>query len=298
MDQQKDVEHYFAPKYDRFKSTTKEDRDNILLESKPKNTRKSTDLWMNCFQKYLVKKSLPTADRIKNEDLPDVLESFYCEVEKTTIKTSKKLGENEEKGYKNTTMRTIQAAIARYYRDQRGIDIITNENFLRSNQIFKGVQKMNKKKGLGKLDSKAALTELDMERLMNYFLTHMNGPPNPRKLQELMIFNIIFYLCRRGRENLRVMKKTTFMVGFDEACGRKYVFQAQDELDKNHQEKENEIANQGRIYELPGETRSMTKHEVNQIYLYALFVQTTQNIPFFQSLTYAQCVYLSCTLQN
>ena len=252
MDLDPDFNIEFNAKNECFKSTTKEQRDTILIQSKPKNTRKSTDLWMNCFKKYLNKKKLPGADDIPNADLPEILESFYCEVEKSAGKTSAKFEDDEQKTYKNTTMRTIRAALARYYHDNRSIDIITNEAFVRSNQIFKGIQKINKKKGFGKIESKSPITETDMEKITNYFLTHMNGPPNPRKLQEVILFNVIYYLCRRGRENLRPMKKTTFMIAFEETCNRSYIYQAEDELDKNHQEDTTDIANQGRIYELPG----------------------------------------------
>jgi hypothetical protein len=46
-------------------------------------------------------------------------------------------------------------------------------------------------------------------------------------------FDFMFYLCRRGRENLRTMMKSTFKVGKD-AGGQEYIFQAVDEADKNH----------------------------------------------------------------
>ena len=242
----------------RFKETTKEERDAILDGSKPKNTKKSTDLWMSCFDKYLKKKKYPPADEIDLNDLPSILEKFYCEVEKNTGKCTEKMKPDDQKGYKNTTMRTIRAALARYYRDKKSIDIITNESFVRANQMFKGVQKINKQKGLGNIQSKTPLSEMDLEKLTNYFLMHISGPPNPRKLQEVMLFNVIFYLCRRGRENLRPMTKSTFQVAFDETSRREYIFQAEDELDKNHQEQDTSIANEGRIYELPGKINNFS----------------------------------------
>ena len=304
MDKQPSFDVNFEVQNERFKTTTKEQRDNILIESKPKNTRKSTDLWMNCFKKYLQKKNYPEADDIGNEQLPSILESFYCEVEKSACKTGEKLDENAEKTYKNTTMRTIRAAIARYYRDSRSIDIITNEAFVRSNQIFKGVQKINKKKGYGKIDSKTPITDLDMEKITSYFLLHIIGPPNPRKLQEVILFNVLYYLCRRGRENLRPMKKTTFMIEYDESCHRRYIYQAEDELDKNHQEDTTQIANQGRIYEQPG---TEVKLDLLKLFyaataiLLQMQVNTTlelKNIIFFQVLTYVPSSCLNCMCLN
>ena len=111
---------------------------------------------------------------------------------------------------------------------------------------------MNKQKGLGKIESKPALSDMDLEKLMNYFLIHMMGSPNPRKLQEVILFNVIYYLCHRGQENLRPMNKNKFQIGYDIEAKRSYIYQAEDELDKNHQENDIFIANKGRIYELPG----------------------------------------------
>ena len=46
-------------------------------------------------------------------------------------------------------MHTIRAALARFFCDKKGIDIISNERFIQANAIFTGLQKINKKKGLG-----------------------------------------------------------------------------------------------------------------------------------------------------
>ena len=61
-------------------------------------------------------------------------------------------------------------------------------------------------------------------------------------------------MCRRGRENLRKMTKKKFgvKVDNDDPDQRSYIFQAIDECDKNHKEKEITSSNDGRIYEIPG----------------------------------------------
>ena len=51
-------------------------------------------------------------------------------------------------------MRTIRAALARFYHDKKGVDIISNEKFIRCNAIFTGIQKINKKKGLSQINKK------------------------------------------------------------------------------------------------------------------------------------------------
>ena len=59
-------------------------------------------------------------------------------------------------------------------------------------------------------------------------------------------------MCRRGRENLRTMKQFTFDVKIDPEDGRRFVYQALDEYDKNHNETDMDMANEGRMYEIPG----------------------------------------------
>ena len=62
----------------------------------------------------------------------------------------------------------------------------------------------------------------------------------------------MFHLIRRGRENLRHLTKQTFAVQAD-ATGKKYVYQALDELDKNHRGKyqPDDSPGDGRMYERP-----------------------------------------------
>ena len=72
-------------------------------------------------------------------------------------------------------------------------------------------------------------------------------------LQEKVWVDIMLYLCRRGRENLRLMDKTTFGVGTD-ATGKRFVFQYNGKYDKNHGIHDDGTASsgEGRIYETGG----------------------------------------------
>ena len=53
-------------------------------------------------------------------------------------------------------------------------------------------------------------------------------------MPEIVLFNIIYYMECRGRENLRLMTKQTFKLSWDHN-GRRYIYQAIKESDKNHQ---------------------------------------------------------------
>ena len=108
-----------------------------------------------------------------------------------------------------------------------------------------------KEEGRGEIDSKEPITDPDMSKLSSYFTKKMNGPPNPKNLQDLVLFNIIYYGGRRGRENLRFMTKETFHIQKDHD-GCKYITQVVKERDKNHKEDDYSNSNTARIYETPG----------------------------------------------
>jgi hypothetical protein len=70
-------------------------------------------------------------------------------------------------------------------------------------------------------------------------------------LQQKVWFDVMFFLCRRGREkeNLRTMTKTSFGMKTDRTGTD--VYQAQD---KNHRESADPLESNtdGRMYEVPG----------------------------------------------
>lgn len=240
------------PKTSRFKTIHAPEKQSIRQRSKAPNTHRATKLWTTCFSEYLVEKQLAPMDQLTNEELPDVLEQFYAEV----CKKEKRISGQEcdypenEHSYKNTTLKAIRGALARYFKEERSIDIISGEQFIRANQLFAGVQKINKENGLGSIKSKPPITESDMQKIADYFKHCLAGPPNAKALQEITLFYIIFFLCRRGRENLRPMKKSTFSIAVDADDGRKYIYQAIDEAHKNHSQNDTSESNQGRIYEV------------------------------------------------
>ena len=66
------------------------------------------------------------------------------------------------------------------------------------------------------------------------------------------LFDIVFFLVRRSRENIREHTKSTFAVAVD-SHSRKYVYQKVDELDKNHRADDSpyDTSCDGRMYEKP-----------------------------------------------
>ena len=63
-----------------------------------------------------------------DSELPDILLDFYTQVKPINGQT-----------YAVQSLKCIRAALNRYFKKQRKIDIISNPRFIKTNQMFKGV---------------------------------------------------------------------------------------------------------------------------------------------------------------
>jgi hypothetical protein len=70
---------------------------------------------------------------------------------------------------------------------------------------------------------------LEENDLKHIYCSKTMSTKTPTGLQHKTWFDMMYFLCRRGRENLRTMTKDTFKVATD-SHGRKYVYQHKDEL--------------------------------------------------------------------
>lgn len=253
-----DLEMEEEEEFHRFKRCTTKDKSDIYDGRKAPNTNKATKLWMNCFSDYLKEKKLPPVYKIESDDLPNILSDFYTELRKTD-------GEND---YKISTLKCIRAALNRYFKGKHGLDIIADRRFIKTNEMVKGVTRKAKLDGRGEINSKPPIEPEDLKKISDYIDKNMSGPPNGVLLQEAVLFYIIYYMCHRGRQNLRAMKKNTFAIDND-ASGKRFIFQQIKELDKNHKEDDMNPSSQARIYKIPGmynstnpiTVQSQEKHE-------------------------------------
>ena len=84
--------------------------------------------------------------------------------------------------------------------------------------------------GLAKVEHKQEINQSDIS------LLHSSGvfsTSSPKSFQRKVFFEVMFYLCRRGRENLRTLEKDSFKVE-KYPDGKQYILLAKDELTKNH----------------------------------------------------------------
>ena len=231
----------FKPSTGRFGSSSKEVKQKLLEDADTKNTKKSTKSAIATLNAFIAKKGLQKLENTPDLELPSLLEDFYVAA------CTKK---NEL--YNTQTLKTIRSSLNRHFKIHRKIDIIEDREFQGANQIFKSVQVTAKKSGKGVRRSTPVISDEDMKRLAGYFCIDHTTSPNPSVLQRNVLFNIMYYLCRRGQENLYSMTKNWFDV-ITEPSGDTYVMQVMDEVDKNHSEEDTQLTNQGQMYAVPGE---------------------------------------------
>ena len=198
----------------RYLTLSDGDRDKLVDKAVPKSTKNATKNWMNVLNSYLKEKRVANdMSEILDADLPRLLHSFYSEVTKApTKKDMQKENRLPPERYSNTSMHALRAAINRYTEKDRKIDVISDQRFSEANQIFEAVLKVYKAVGKGAIKHKEPITEKDRQRLSDYFSRYM--APDPLILQRMVQYNLMFYLCRRGCENLTHMPKGTFDVSF------------------------------------------------------------------------------------
>lgn len=224
-----------APK--RFASLNEDEYDEIIKNKDSEATLRSTRKAVNVFRSYLSEKKLPqNFEALSKSELDSVLCKFYVEVRKV-----------DGDYYKTASMNSLRAGICRYVKDngKSGVDIIKDTEFAQSTIAFKAA--LVKLKSIGKGDTvhHSDIDENDLSRLYSSGVLNDN---NPYGLQHKVWFELMLYICRRGRENLRKLRKDHFSVATD-SDGRKYVFQSRDEMTKKvREDNANSRVDGGRMY--------------------------------------------------
>ena len=96
---------------------------------------------------------------------------------------------------------------------------------------------------------KEVISEGDMELLYTTGVFNCNSP---KTLQQKVFFEIMLYFCNRGKENLRQMEKTDYVVNLDND-GRRFVSTSVSGLTKNHRGiSTDDDYDGGRMYQQPG----------------------------------------------
>ena len=203
---------------ERFASNTDHYIATMLEDKDSSSTKKATKQAIKVLQEYCTEKGLSTHFENNNKvELDNLLKKFFANARKTM--------------YSKNTINSIRYGLARY--------LMT-------------VLPQLKRNSLAKVNHRPQITKDDLQKL--YLSFDLNTPKGlQQKFMFDIMFDIMFHLVRRGRENLQEQTKDTFAIVVD-LQNRIYVYQAVDELDKNHRENDDpqDSTTDERMYEQPG----------------------------------------------
>ena len=215
----------------RFHLLEPHELDEFLFSRKADSTNRVIKSAEDVFREFLCAKGLSIQSfSYGNESLDNALKECFL-----TIK--RKDGER----YKTKSLHTLKYGIKQFLMKELGKDIGEEASFPLSTEAFKAAMHLSKKDGRGSIDHKQTITKGDQEKLKIY----QQDCSTPVKLQQKVFMDIMLHFCRRGRENLRDIRKDWFMFNTDEN-NVEYVTM-RDELDKNHRGGDN-TSQQARMY--------------------------------------------------
>jgi hypothetical protein len=217
----------------RFQSASEQEIGQILEGIDSKGTQNVVKRAVNTFRKFLAENGHCTDfEYMENSVLNDRLRVYFA-----SIRKQGKDGEVEL--YKKNAFINLRYGLSKYMKKEMGIDISEHPEYATSREVYLAMCTKLKKCGMGATDHYPPISEEDLKTLYSGS-HHAFNTGTPVGLQQKVWFELVFYLCRCGRENIREMSKDTFRIGKD-ASGKEYVFQAVDEADKNHRDRKSVV---------------------------------------------------------
>ena len=221
----------------RFATVSREEYENILKNKDSEATRKATVKAVKILRTYLREKGqCEDFEKLSKAELDSTLCLFYVEIRRL-----------DGEYYKTASLNSIRAGICRHLKDngKSGIDLLKDTEFEESNTAFKAALVQLKDMGKGDTVPHTDIDENDMDTLFSSGVLNDN---TPYALQHKVWFELMIYICRRGRENLRKLTKDHFAVNTD-SKGRKYVYQSRDEMTKKvREDSTSSRVDKGRMY--------------------------------------------------
>lgn len=184
------------------------------------STTKATKGSKTILQDYLNEKDIRFPE--KSEELAIILPKFFSEVRK-----------KDGSQYTRNSLCALRFGLNRYFRPLFKVDIIKDKSFDEANKAYEAHCKNLKDIGLDKPEHKPPISDEDIKKLYECGLFSTDSP---RTLQNKVFFELILYFCRRGRQNLRQLRKDDFVVKINPQ-GQKYVVKSGDttKLDGVHE---------------------------------------------------------------
>ncbi|XP_069134253.1 uncharacterized protein KIAA1958-like [Argopecten irradians] len=219
---------------------SEEDSVQFVQDHVSKKTKDVTRYAVSILREFCYERGLQeTFELLSESDLCTLLKDFF-----TNVRNKK--GEL----YSKSSICAIRQGIRRYLQEpphNKTFDIINDPVFKGANQVFISMLKMTRAEGKGTVTHKKAIPAGDLQKLYSHpraFNTDV-----PKGLLNKITFEIIFFFCRRGRENIRELKPSDFQVKTDDNEQR-YICKTTSEKTKNHTGVTDELEGTGaRMYE-------------------------------------------------
>lgn len=160
---------------------------------------------------------------LPSESLAEQLRRFYGHL-------ASKCGDE----YSKSSLVNIRAGLNRHLTSppwNLQINLMHDRVYQGANQVFSGLIRDYRRRGLDVSCKKSAVTAADVELL---YSSGTLSNKSPQSLLYKVYFELSLHCARRGCEGLRDLRKDSFVVRKDEN-GREYVCLAYHELEKNHQ---------------------------------------------------------------
>ncbi|RUS81123.1 hypothetical protein EGW08_011109 [Elysia chlorotica] len=145
--------------------------------------------------------TLNSVTHMSRPQLADFLRDFYTKMKQKTDESP--------------PMKDVRLGLHKFFLEEVNIDILQDQNFELANATFDQGMRANPRK--------CHKVRIEMEDLKKIYLGDAMDTNKPETLQNKVFFDISLYICNKGKDYLRSMKKTDFDVTTD-IHGRRYVW--------------------------------------------------------------------------
>ena len=213
---------------ERFVTINDDDLEALLDTTSSNNSKKSMQYSVRILNDFCKERSL-NLEAISKGELNLLLKNFYA-----SVRTQK----NEL--YSKKSMILIRYGIMKHFKKCCKFDIINDAEFKEANKVFSAMLVQAKKVGKGDVQHKNPLSKEDLRQLYSSF-----DLETPKGLQDKVFVDFMLYFCNRGRENIRELTPSDFIVDRKE----QYI-EMKDRTTKNHRGdiQDTQKSQGGRIY--------------------------------------------------
>ena len=133
-------------------------------------------------------------------DLNETLKKFYAGARSKTREL-----------YSKKSLMAIRYGLQKHFEKEKGVDIVNGNEFKEANKIYSAMLIKATQEGKGTVQHKTPLSKEDLLKLYTSF-----NLITPKGLQDKAFVDFMLYFCNRGRENLRALKASDFIVNTHE----------------------------------------------------------------------------------